>query len=766
RVATIPILVPYKNPPSASPLDAASTPPRPPHLAPTQYPPTPHPQPPATHPQPEMPTSSSTAPRTRRARVPKPQPGSTRTNPVVLSSQTTDSQATTHSDSTTTSSHKQDSQEEDDEYDPAVGTPQVHSQGPTIGEELEELLNDANAADTDMVDHEEEAAINAATHGPADPNDEEMGDDTGEPAENTPMSAGQSTATLAGAELPSDTDDEDYAPDASAADTSATDTSQTSHRGGETISAAAAAVEEDLADYESSDDGYDHHSHKGPDEQTGDIDNEPLRTGNGVPTGNTSNSNADGGNTASPDDSQLSGLQLYGGEVETPLTLRTPSVDAITYAEVRDAAFGHSDRSKSALAPLVISYHIKHGFDYNNPNDLTRLRKDVRNLFLKKGGQAPPFVYYPPITSGRRAIHLLFSSVADFKLALDLHLAIWWRNKRIELDEHGPCIPHNTRLVTFQVPAQEEPEDVLPILEEQLHPQARLTHLWAHATGPENDPDLVERTGWMLAIIEIRDKHGAHVAGPLGATATALLPRWVQLRNTWYETSFADRPESCRNCRGDADDIHRTADCPFVYCNSCRTRHLDNACPKRRRLNAPKKDSDTKQPAPAPSHAQDDEPRLTPSPTGPAHPIAPTTNATTTSTIEVIPGRPISITGRAGASSGTTAPARAGKRTSPTARRDHTRHALPPKPVASIPSPPPATGSSWKPSSGPNAEPIGAARQRSKTQAAAGPADPTARHPGPPRSPKGKGREQDQPPIDFFFSPGRVADIARARGRP
>ncbi|KAK0531681.1 hypothetical protein OC842_003547, partial [Tilletia horrida] len=706
-----------------------------------------------------MPSHPSAAPRTRSARANKPQPGSSRANPVLLS-QSTASQATTVSDSTTTSSHKQDSQEDDDDYDPAVGTPHLRSQGPTIGEELEELLNDANAADTDMYDHE-----GGSTSVPAKPQaseDEGMEEGTGEPTAISPPKAATGTAALAGAELPSDSEDGDYAPEASTANTSATDGCGAPNGTHNRQRAPTRTEDDDLAEYEMSDDGHatgagwQDEDDEGPEDQGDNVGSD----GNDPPAEHTDASSSDATDASSGDASQSHSVQLYGGEVEAPLTIRAPNADAITYAEVRDAAFGHGDRARAALAPLVISYHIKHGFNYGNPNDLLRLRKDVRNLFLKKGCRAAPFAYNPPITSGRRAIHLLFSSAADFKLALDKRMAIWWRNKRIEIDDHGPCIPHNARLVTFQAPPQEEPGDVLEEIEGQLHPQARLTHLWAHATSPENDPALVERTGWMLAIIELVEADGSSIDAPLGATAITFLPRWFQVRNVWYETTFADRPDSCRNCRGDADDIHRTANCAYVYCNSCRTRHPDNACPKRRKLNPRKVDPAPTEPVRFEQPTHENGPAATRQAAASASRVPPIEAPE----IEVIPGRPISSAGRASTLPGALSPpGETSTRATPTHQAQRP-HGLPAKPPPPAPTARPLAGTSWKPSSGPNAEPVGSGGPRRKVPATSKlPAD-AARNAAPPRSPKGKGREQGQAPIDFFFSPGRIADISRAHG--
>ncbi|KAK0521783.1 hypothetical protein OC834_006533 [Tilletia horrida] len=686
-----------------------------------------------------MPSNSSAAPRTRSARANKPQPGSSRANPVLLS-QSTASQATTASDSTTTSSHKQDSQEDDEDYDPAVGTPHLRSQGPTIGEELEELLNDANAADTDMYDHE--GGSTSVPANPQAPEDEGMEEGTGEPTANTPPKAATGTAALAGEELPSDSEDGDYAPEASTANTSATDgcgapSGTHNHQRGPTRT-----EDDDLAEYERSDDGHasgagwQDEDDEGPEDQGDNVGSE----GNYPPAEHTDTSSADATDASSGDASQSHNVQLYGGEVEAPLIIRAPNADAITYAEVRDAAFGHGDRARVALAPLVISYHIKHGFNYGNPNDLLRLRKDVRNLFLKKGCRAAPFAYNPPITSGRRAIHLLFSSAADFKLALDKRMAIWWRNKRVEIDDHGPCIPHNARLVTFQAPPQEEPGDVLEEIEGQLHSQARLTHLWAHATSPENDPALVERTGWMLAIIELVEADGSSIDAPLGATAITFLPR------------------------GDADDIHRTANCTYVYCNSCRTRHPDNVCPKRRKLNPRKVDPVPAEPVRFEQPAHEYSPTPTRQAATSASRAPPIEDGAVAPEIEVIPGRPISSAGRASTLPGTLGPSgETSTRTTP-AHQAQRPHGLPAKPPAPATSAPPLVGTSWKPSSGPNAEPVGSGGSRRKVPATSRlPAD-AGRNAAPPRSPKGKGREQGQAPIDFFFSPGRIADISRAHG--
>ncbi|KAE8183140.1 hypothetical protein A4X06_0g5581 [Tilletia controversa] len=72
-------------------------------------------------------------------------------SPICISSSSQESSGT---DSTTPSSHLQDSQDPDEDYEPALGTQTIGSEGAAIQEELEDILNAPGAVDTDMLQHE------------------------------------------------------------------------------------------------------------------------------------------------------------------------------------------------------------------------------------------------------------------------------------------------------------------------------------------------------------------------------------------------------------------------------------------------------------------------------------------------------------------------------------------------------------------------------------------------------------------------------------
>ncbi|KAE8240598.1 hypothetical protein A4X03_0g8474 [Tilletia caries] len=76
-------------------------------------------------------------------------------NPICISSSSQESSGT---DSTTPSSHLQDSQDVDDEYEPAIGTQTIGSEGAAVQEELEDILSAPGAIDTDMLRHEHNKA--------------------------------------------------------------------------------------------------------------------------------------------------------------------------------------------------------------------------------------------------------------------------------------------------------------------------------------------------------------------------------------------------------------------------------------------------------------------------------------------------------------------------------------------------------------------------------------------------------------------------------
>ncbi|KAK0517663.1 hypothetical protein OC834_008022, partial [Tilletia horrida] len=318
-----------------------------------------------------MPATTVPTTRTRRAQANRPQAGRSRAHAIVLDSQTTESQATSRSDSTTTSSHKQDSQEDDEDYDPNEGNAPVRSQGPTIGEELQELLEDKNATDLDMADHDQRQAERAvppktarkappapaADHGMAEASSAKSGPSTITGANDAPF--------LARGEFPSDTDDDDYEyHEESGADSSGASRPAGPERPHD--------EPEDLRDYEMSEDDdavyADDNQHDGSDVHDEDEDHPETTNPDESPDA------AD----ASLGSSQGAGPSSQGlaAEVDYPTKILAPATNAIAYSEIRNIAFGATDRTKDILPPLTIGYTIKHGFGYFGPNDLVRLRKD------------------------------------------------------------------------------------------------------------------------------------------------------------------------------------------------------------------------------------------------------------------------------------------------------------------------------------------------------------------------------------------------------
>ncbi|KAE8230347.1 hypothetical protein CF326_g4655 [Tilletia indica] len=81
--------------------------------------------------------------------------GSALANAIVISESSQDSSS---SDTTTPSSHLQDSQEPDEEFDPALGTQTIGSEGAAIQEELADIIDAPGATDVDMLHHEHNSA--------------------------------------------------------------------------------------------------------------------------------------------------------------------------------------------------------------------------------------------------------------------------------------------------------------------------------------------------------------------------------------------------------------------------------------------------------------------------------------------------------------------------------------------------------------------------------------------------------------------------------